>query len=109
MRSPAPAWLSTTCAAARAIARNRAPSTKSAPEPLSKSLGVRHERRAAGRMEGRIDIGEISDRRPMQEGAGELGGLDRILTAVRHEGFADENHARQTIEQAEFAHGVADI
>ena len=45
----------------------------------------------------------------MQNGAGELGGLDRILSAPAGERLADEHHAGQPIEQAQFADRVADI
>ena len=45
----------------------------------------------------------------MQNGAGEPGGLDRILPAAADERLADEHHACQAIEQPQFADRVADI
>ena len=37
---------------------------------------------AAGGIEHRIDLGKIPDMRAMHDGGAELGGLDRILSAV---------------------------
>src|SRR6202035_5181580 len=78
-------------------------------ERLRELRSVVDQRGAAGRVEQPIDVGEIGDMWPVQNCARELGGFDRILAAVGDEGFADENHAGEAIEQAEFADRIADI
>ena len=68
-------------AAARAIARSRPVSANSARSVAASSSASRRVDRAAAGVEQRIDVGEVGDVRPMQDRAGELGRLDRILPA----------------------------
>ena len=108
-RSTAPARRSTVSPAERAIALRRAASANSAISVSPKSSASRDGERAAGVIESRVGVGEICDHRPVQNGAGELGGLDRILPAAADERLADEHDAGQAIEQPEFADRVADV
>ena len=60
-------------------------------------------------VECRIDLGEVEHMRSVQNGGAELGGLDRILSAVPDQRAADEHHRRQPVDGAELAHGIGDI
>ena len=60
-------------------------------------------------IERRINLGEIPDMRPVQDGGAKLGRLDRILPAMPNKRAADENDRRQPIDDAELAHRVRDI
>jgi hypothetical protein len=42
----------------------------------------------------------------MQDRGPELGGLDRVLPAMRHERAPHEDERRKAVEEAELAHGV---
>ncbi len=72
-------------------------------------LGVARGERPALLVERPVDVGEIADMRPVQDGAGELCGLDRILSAAGKQRLAHEHDPRQPVEQPEFADRVADI
>ena len=47
--------------------------------------------------------------RAVQDRGAELGGLDRVLSAMPHQRAADEHDRREAVDQAEFAHRVGDI
>ena len=65
--------------------------------------------RAAGGIEGFIDVGKIEDVGTVDDRRAELDRLDRILSAMLDQRSAHEHDRRQPVEQSQFAHGVGDI
>ncbi len=111
VRSSAPPRRSTVCRRRpRHVAhQDRRSVRRSARRAPAKRSGVGHGQRAAGVVEGGVDVGEVVDVRPVQDRRAELGRLDRVLAAVRHERAAHEDERRQAVEQAQLADGVGDI